>query len=259
MKSVKKAVILAGGYGTRISEESHLKPKPMVEIGGRPILWHILKMYSAYGISEFVICGGYKEYVIKEYFSNYFLHMSDVTFDTGKDTMEVHQRRAEQWKVTLVDTGLDTMTGGRLKRVRDYVGGETFCMTYGDGLSDVNMPELVRFHRRQKTLATVTSVQPAARFGALEIADSRVVRFEEKPKGDGSWINGGFFVLEPEVFDYIDGDDTIWERTPLERLAKKGELSAFKHRGFWLAIDTLRDKNHAEEIWATGRAPWKVW
>jgi glucose-1-phosphate cytidylyltransferase len=256
---VKKAVILAGGYGTRISEESHLKPKPMIEIGGRPILWHILKIYSGHGINDFVICGGYKEYIIKEYFSNYFLHMTDVTFDTAHNEMEIHHRRAEPWRVTLVDTGLDTMTGGRLKRVREYVGDETFCMTYGDGLSDVNIGELVKFHERQNTLATVTAVQPIARFGALEIVDSRVSSFEEKPKGDGNWINGGFFVLEPGVFDYIEGDATIWERSPLERLAKEGQLSAFKHRGFWSALDTLRDKNHLEEIWASGAAPWKKW
>jgi glucose-1-phosphate cytidylyltransferase len=256
---VKKAVILAGGYGTRISEESHLKPKPMIEIGGKPLLWHVLKLYSAHGINEFVICGGYKEYVIKEYFANYFLHMSDVTFDTSKNSMEVHHRRAEPWRVTLVDTGLDTMTGGRLKRVRGYVGDETFCMTYGDGLADVNIRELIEFHARHRTLATVTAVQPAARFGALEIVDDRVVNFEEKPKGDGNWINGGYFVLEPKVFDYIEGDSTIWERAPLERLAREGQLSARKHHGFWSAVDTLRDKNHLEEIWASGSPPWKVW
>jgi glucose-1-phosphate cytidylyltransferase len=256
---VKKAVILAGGYGTRISEESHLKPKPMIEVGGRPLLWHILKIYSAQGINEFVICGGYKEYVIKEYFSNYFLHMTDVTFDTSQNRMEIHHRRAEPWKVTIVDTGLDTMTGGRLKRVREYVGDETFCMTYGDGLSDVDLKKLIEFHGAQKTLATVTAVQPAARFGALEIVEGRVRNFEEKPKGDGTWINGGFFVLEPGVFDFIDGDAAIWERAPLERLALEGQLSAFRHHGFWSSVDTLRDKNHLEEIWASGKAPWKVW
>ena len=256
---VKKAVILAGGYGTRISEESHLKPKPMIEIGGRPLLWHILKIYSAHGISDFVICGGYKEYVIKEYFSNYFLHMTDVTFDTAQNSMAIHHRRAEQWRITLVDTGLDTMTGGRLKRVRDYLDGEPFCMTYGDGLSNVDIRALLSFHEAQKTFATVTAVQPAARFGALEIVDHRVRNFEEKPKGDGSWINGGFFVLQPEVLDYIEGDATIWERAPLERLARDGQLSAFKHDGFWSAVDTLRDKNHLEEIWASGAAPWKIW
>ena len=256
---VRKTVILAGGYGTRISEESHLKPKPMIEIGGRPILWHILKIYSAHGINDFVICGGYKEYVIKEYFSNYFLHMSDVTFDTSKNTIEVHHRRAEPWRVTVVDTGLDTMTGGRLKRVRDYLGDETFCMTYGDGLSDVNIGELVKFHRAQKTLATVTAIQPAARFGALDIVNHRVKAFEEKPRGDGHWINGGFFVLEPGVIDYIDGDSSIWERAPLERLARESQLSAYKHDGFWSAVDTLRDKMHLEELCATGKPPWKVW
>jgi glucose-1-phosphate cytidylyltransferase len=254
-----KAVILAGGYGTRISEESHLKPKPMIEIGGKPILWHILKIYSAHGISEFVICGGYKGYVIKEYFSNYFLHMTDVTFDMAENSMTIHRRHAEPWRVTLVETGLDTMTGGRLKRVRDYVAQETFCMTYGDGVSDVDIGQLIAFHREQQVLATVTAVQPGARFGALEIANDRVCRFEEKPKGDGGWINGGFFVLEPGVFDYIDGDRTIWERDPLERLTEVGQLAAYKHHGFWSALDTLRDKNHLEDLWARGAAPWKIW
>jgi glucose-1-phosphate cytidylyltransferase len=254
-----KAVILAGGYGTRISEESHLKPKPMIEIGGKPILWHILKIYSAHGINEFVICGGYKEYVIKEYFANYFLHTSDVTFDTGNNNMDIHYRRAEPWRVTLVDTGLDTMTGGRLKRVREYLDDGPFCMTYGDGLSDVNIRDLVKFHEAQKTLATVTAIQPAARFGALDIVNNRVNAFEEKPKGDGNWINGGFFVLDPRVIDYIEGDSTIWERAPLERLAREKQLSAFKHDGFWSAVDTLRDKNHLEELYASGKPPWKVW
>jgi glucose-1-phosphate cytidylyltransferase len=256
---VKRAVILAGGFGTRISEESHLKPKPMIEIGGRPILWHILKIYSAHGINDFVICGGYKEYVIKEYFSNYFLHMSDITFDTQHNKVEIHYRRAEPWRVTLVDTGLNTMTGGRLKRVREYVGDEPFCMTYGDGVSDVDIRALIRFHEAQGTLATVTAVQPAARFGALDIDGTRVRAFEEKPKGDGNWINGGFFVLDPRVIDYIEGDATIWERAPLERLAAEEQLSAFKHDGFWAALDTLRDKNHLEEAWASGSPPWKVW
>jgi glucose-1-phosphate cytidylyltransferase len=255
-----KAVILAGGYGTRISEESHLKPKPMIEIGGKPILWHILKIYSAHGINDFVICGGYKEYVIKEYFSNYFLHTSDVTFDIGRNVMEVHRQRAEPWRVTLVDTGLETMTGGRLKRVRDYLTGETFCMTYGDGVSDVHVAEVIAFHRKRGKLATVTAIQPAARFGALDIGNDDGVRaFEEKPKGDKTWINGGFFVLEPGVIDYIEDDATIWERTPLERLAREGQLSAFRHDGFWSAVDTLRDKNHLEELWASGKPPWKVW
>jgi glucose-1-phosphate cytidylyltransferase len=256
---VKKAVILAGGYGTRISEESHLKPKPMIEIGGKPILWHILKIYSAHGINEFVICGGYKEYVIKEYFANYFLHTSDVTFDTANNKMDIHYRRAEPWRVTLVDTGLDTMTGGRLKRVREYLDDGPFCMTYGDGLSDVNIRDVVKFHEAQKTLATVTAIQPAARFGALDIVENRVNAFEEKPKGDGNWINGGFFVLDPRVIDYIDGDSTIWERAPLERLAREKQLSAFKHDGFWSAVDTLRDKNHLEDLCASGKPPWKVW
>lgn len=257
---VKKAVILAGGYGTRISEESHLKPKPMIEIGGKPILWHILKIYSAHGINEFVICGGYKEYVIKEYFANYFLHTSDVTFDLQHNRMDIHYRRAEPWKVTLVDTGLNTMTGGRLKRVREYLDDGPFCMTYGDGLSDVDIRKVIAFHAAQKTLATVTAIQPAARFGALDISDSHRVRnFEEKPKGDGHWINGGFFVLDPKVVDYIEGDDTIWERAPLERLAAEGQLSAYKHDGFWQAVDTLRDKNHLEELCASGDPPWKNW
>jgi len=254
-----KAVILAGGYGTRISEESYLKPKPMIEIGGRPLLWHILKLYSRHGVREFVICGGYKEYVIKEYFSNYFLHMTDVTFDTARNEMQVHSRRAEDWRVTVVDTGIDTMTGGRLKRVREHVGDETFCLTYGDGVCDVDIGALADFHRREKRLATVTAIQPAARFGALDIEGARVRGFEEKPRGDGYWINGGFFVLEPGVFDYIEGDATIWERGPLERLAQAGELSAFKHHGFWASVDTLRDKTHLEELWASGRAPWKTW
>lgn len=254
-----KAVILAGGFGTRISEESHLKPKPMIEIGNKPILWHILKMYSAHGINDFVICGGYKEYVIKEYFSNYFLHTSDVTFEFSDNKIEIHSRRAEPWRVTLVDTGLNTMTGGRLKRIRPFVEDQTFCMTYGDGLSDVNITELLALHYAQGTLATVTAVQPTARFGALDIVNQRVQSFEEKPKGDGTWINGGFFVLDPKVFDYIENDSTIWERTPLERLAVEGQLSAFKHEGFWSAMDTLRDKMHLEELWASGNAPWKVW
>ncbi len=254
-----KAVILAGGYGTRISEESHLKPKPMIEIGGKPLLWHVLKIYSAQGISDFIICAGYRGYVIKEYFSNYFLHMTDVTFDMAHNSMEVHRRHAEPWRVTLVDTGLDTMTGGRLKRVREYVKDDTFCLTYGDGVSDVNLPGLLAFHKKQGTLATVTAVQPAARFGALEIVNNRVKYFEEKPKGDGNWINGGFFVLEPGIFDYLAGDQTIWERDPLERLAREQQLSAFKHQGFWSSVDTLRDKNHLEELWASGRAPWKTW
>lgn len=255
----KKAVILAGGLGTRISEESHLKPKPMIEIGHKPILWHILKIYTAYGINEFIICGGYKEYVIKEYFSNYFLHMTDVTFDTSNNEIEVHHKRAEPWKITIVDTGLNTMTGGRLKRIRNYVKDETFCMTYGDGVSDVNILDLLKFHRKHGSLATVTAVQPSARFGALDIVSDHVTSFTEKPKGDGVWINGGFFVLEPGVFDFIEGDSTVWERNPLEQLAAENQLTAYKHHGYWHAMDTLRDRMHLEELWTTGNASWKVW
>ena len=253
-----KLVILAGGYGTRISEESALKPKPMVEIGGRPILWHIMKMYSAHGIHEFIICLGYKGYVIKEYFANYALHSSDVTFDLAKKSLEVHQSSAEPWRVTLVDTGLDTMTGGRLKRVAGYIGDEEFCLTYGDGVANINICALIEFHRAQKTLATVTAVQPPARFGALRVRGNKVADFQEKPEGDG-WVSGGFFVLSPKVLDYIADDDTTWEREPLERLAREGQLSTFQHRGFWQPMDTLRDKNHLEDLWASGKAPWKVW
>lgn len=254
-----KAVILAGGFGTRISEESHMKPKPMIEIGGKPILWHVMKIFSAYGIQDFVVCCGYKGYVIKEYFANYFLHMADVTFDLAKNRMDVHQKGAEPWNVTLVDTGLNSMTGGRLLRVRDYIGDERFCLTYGDGVSDVNISALVAYHERQNCLATVTAIQPNARFGALEIDGGAVRRFQEKPTGDGQWINGGFFVLEPKVFDYLDGDETVWEQAPLKRLALEGQLSAYRHDGFWGAMDTLRDKIHLEELWASGSAPWKVW
>jgi glucose-1-phosphate cytidylyltransferase len=254
-----KAIILAGGLGTRISEETTTRPKPMVEIGGKPILWHIMKSYSAHGIHEFVICCGYKGYVIKEYFANYFLHMSDVTFDMEHNKMEVHQRFAEPWKVTLVDTGEETMTGGRLKRVRDYLGDEDFCFTYGDGVSDVDIAESIRFHKTQKTLATLTAVQPAGRFGALDMDSHRVRGFQEKPQGDGGWINGGFFVLSPKVIDLIKDDSTIWEREPMEHLASNGQLSAYMHRGFWQPMDTLRDKNHLEELWQSGKAPWKVW
>ena len=254
-----KAVILAGGMGTRISEETQLRPKPMVEIGGRPILWHIMKIYSAHGIQEFVICLGYKGYVIKEYFANYFLHMSDVTFDMKDNRMEVRQRHAEPWRVTLVDTGESTQTGGRLKRVREYVGDETFCFTYGDGLSDVDIARLLAFHRDAGMLATITAVQPPGRFGALDVDRNLITGFKEKPQGDGGWINGGYFVLAPGVFDYIEGDDSVWEREPLERLAQKGQLSAFRHRGFWQPMDTLRDKTLLEGLWASERAPWKVW
>ena len=254
-----KAVILAGGLGTRISEETHLKPKPMIEIGGMPLLWHIMKTYSFHGINDFVICCGYKGYVIKEYFANYFLHMSDVTFDMNQNIMEVHKKSAEPWKVTLVDTGLDTMTGGRLKRVKKYVENETFCFTYGDGLSDISIKNLIDVHNTQKTLSTVTAVQPPGRFGALNIEKNKIISFEEKPSGDGSWINGGYFVLEPDIFDYIENDQTTWEREPIEKLAKDSQLSVHKHNGYWNAVDTLRDKNHMEDLWNSKQAPWKVW
>jgi glucose-1-phosphate cytidylyltransferase len=254
-----KAVILAGGLGTRLSEETVLRPKPMVDIGGRPILWHILKLYSHYGIDDFVICLGYKGYTIKEYFANYFLHMSDVTINLRSNELKVHQNSSEPWTVTLVDTGDDTGTGGRLRRVREHVGGETFCFTYGDGLSDVDLRALLAFHAEQKTIATLTAVQPPGRFGAIEIDAQRIHAFTEKPAGDGAWVNGGFFVLEPAVFDYLSGDDTMWEREPLEQLARDGQLSAYRHRGFWQAMDTMRDKIHLEELWHSGSAPWKVW
>jgi glucose-1-phosphate cytidylyltransferase len=254
-----KAVILAGGLGTRISEETHLKPKPMVEIGGRPILWHIMKLYSYHGINDFIICVGYKGYVIKEYFANYFLHMSDVTFDMQGNRMEVHQKFAEPWRVTIVDTGEHTMTGGRLRRVRNYLGAEPFCLTYGDGVSNVDIPALVEFHRQKGCLATVTTVQPPGRFGALNTEGGIVRSFKEKPDGDSMWINGGFFVLDPAVIDRIQGDSTIWEREPMESLARDGQLSAFEHRGFWQPMDALRDKNLLEELWAAGKAPWKIW
>ncbi|MBA3024398.1 MAG: glucose-1-phosphate cytidylyltransferase [Gammaproteobacteria bacterium] len=254
-----KAVILAGGLGTRISEETSLRPKPMVEIGGKPVLWHIMKMYSAHGINEFVVCCGYKGYLIKEYFANYFLHTSDVTFDMQNNKMEVHQRFAEPWKVTLVDTGENTMTGGRLKRVRDHLGDDDFCFTYGDGVSDVDITETLSFHRRHGRLATLTGVQPPGRFGVLNIKGDHVTSFEEKPHGDGGWVNGGFFVLSPKVIDLIENDTTVWERGPMERLARENQLSAYLHHGFWQPMDTLRDKNHLEELWQSGNAPWKVW
>ena len=254
-----KAVILAGGMGTRISEESHLRPKPMIEIGGKPILWHIMKMYSQHGINDFVICLGYKGYVIKEYFANYFLHMSDVTFDMARNQMEVHHRNAEPWTVTLVDTGESTLTGGRLKRVQPFVGESTFCLTYGDGVSDVRIDQLIAQHQQQRPLATVTAIQPPGRYGALNLNGARVSSFQEKPAGDGAWINGGFFVLEPQVFDYIEGDMTSFEGEPLQKLAREGHLNAFQHAGFWQAMDTLRDKNHLEELWKSGKAPWKSW
>jgi glucose-1-phosphate cytidylyltransferase len=255
-----KAVILAGGLGTRISEETHLKPKPMLEIGGRPILWHIMKLYSAHGINDFVICCGYKGYIIKEYFANYFLHMSDVTFDMERNQMEVHQRNVEPWRVTLVDTGEDTLTGGRLARVGPYLQGENaFCFTYGDGLSDVDITALVAFHRGHGRKATVTAVQPPGRYGALNMHQRRVLGFTEKPRGDGGSINGGFFILAPTCLDYIEGDQTSWEGEPLIRLAAEGELMAFEHAGFWQPMDTLRDKTQLEELWQSGQAPWKKW
>lgn len=254
-----KAVILAGGLGTRLSEETVLKPKPMVEIGGMPILWHIMKTYSCHGVNDFVVCLGYKGYLIKEYFANYFLHMSDVTFDMANNKMEVHQASAEPWKVTLVDTGQETMTGGRLKRVAPYIGDEDFCFTYGDGVADVDVGKLIRFHKSQGTLATVTSVQPPGRFGALDINNGKITGFQEKPQGDGASVNGGYFVLSPKVIDYIADSTTTWEREPLEQLAREGQLSAYKHEGFWQPMDTLRDKVHLEELWSTGKAPWKIW
>ncbi len=255
-----KAVILAGGLGTRISEETSTRPKPMIEIGGKPILWHILKTYSHHGINDFIICCGYKGYVIKEYFANYFLHMSDVTFDMSKNSMEVHQRNAEPWRVTLVDTGEDTMTGGRLKRVASYVKDEeAFCFTYGDGVADVNITHLIAFHKAQNVKATLTGAIPPGRFGALDLVGDKVNSFMEKPKGDGAMINGGFFVLSPKVIEYIAGDTTTWEREPLERLAQEGNLAAYQHHGFWQPMDTLRDKLHLEDLWQSGKAPWKVW
>lgn len=254
-----KAVILAGGLGTRISEETESKPKPMIEIGAKPLLWHVMKIYSAQGIDEFVVCLGYRGYVIKEYFANYYLHMGDVTFDMKDNRMEVHQSGAEPWKVTLIDTGEETMTGGRLKRVLPYVDGEEFCFTYGDGVADLDIAELIRFHREHGRLATVTAVQPSGRFGALDIEGEAIRRYEEKPKGDGGWINGGFFVLSPEVASYIDGDSTVWEQQPLQRLAEDEQLAAYRHSGFWYAVDTVRDKRHLQELWDSGSAPWKLW
>ena len=254
-----KAVILAGGLGTRLSEETSVRPKPMVEIGGRPILWHIMKLYSSFGVNEFVICLGYKGYVIKEYFANYFLHMSDVTFDMTHNKMEVHQNNADPWRVTLVDTGDETMTGGRLRRVRDYIGDEDFCFTYGDGVGDIDIRATIEFHRSHGGLATITATQPPGRFGALDTAGTRVLRFHEKPHGDGAWINGGFFVLSPKVVDYVESDSVLWEKEPLERLAREGQLHAFFHDGFWQPMDTLRDKHYLESLWQEGRAPWKRW
>lgn len=253
-----KAVILAGGLGTRLSEETSIKPKPMVEIGGKPILWHILKIYSSHGINDFIICAGYKGYVIKEYFANYFLHMSDVTFDMGRNSMEVHHKKAEPWRVTIIDTGDETMTGGRIKRIAPYIN-ETFCCTYGDGVGDIDITDLIGFHKQGGRQATLTGVQPPGRFGALNLDGDRVVSFQEKPEGDGSWINGGFFVLEPSVFDHIEGDCTIWERKPLEQLAATKQLGIYKHHGFWRPMDTLRDKIELENLWDSGKAPWKMW
>lgn len=255
-----KAVILAGGLGTRISEETNDKPKPMVEIGGKPILWHIMKIYSAHGINDFIVCLGYRGYVIKEYFQNYFLHMSDVTFDVRNNKMEVHNIDAEPWKITLIETGINTMIGGRIKRVIPYLEkDEAFCLTYGDGLADVDISSTIQQHRKEAKLATVTAVQPPGRFGSLKLSGSKVTGFQEKPIGDGGWINGGFFVLSPQIDKYIEGDATVWEREPMERLANEGQLNAFFHAGFWQAMDTLRDKNHLELLWTKGEAPWKIW
>jgi glucose-1-phosphate cytidylyltransferase len=254
-----KAVILAGGFGTRISEETQLKPKPLIEIGGMPLLWHIMKTYSSHGINDFIICCGYRGYLIKEYFANYSLHMSDVTIDIQKNEIKVHKKSAEPWKITLIDTGLNTMTGGRLKRIKEYLSDESFCFTYGDGLSDVNITELIKFHKKNKTLATVTAVQPPGRFGILNMKDTKIVDFKEKPAGDHNWINGGYFVLEPSVIDYIDDDTTVWEQEPLEKLAKEGQISAYQHTNFWQPLDTLREKNILEELWGSGNAPWKSW
>lgn len=254
-----KAVILAGGFGTRISEESHLRPKPMIEIGGKPILWHIMKIYSAHGINDFVICLGYKGYIIKEYFANYFLHMSDVTFDMRSNEMEVHEKHVEPWRVTLVDTGENSMTGGRLRRVREYLGNETFCFTYGDGVSDINVQEAIAKHKVSGKKATVTAIQPPGRYGALDISGGLVQQFQEKPAGDGAWINGGFFVLEPSVFDYLQSDTDSFEAEPLMKLAQEEQLNAYQHKGFWHAMDTLRDKNHLDSLWQQNKAPWKIW
>ena len=255
-----KAVILAGGLGTRISEETHLRPKPMIEIGSKPILWHIMKVYCAHGVNDFVICCGYKGYIIKEYFANYFLHMSDITFDMADNSVVVHQKKAEPWRVTLIDTGENTLTGGRLKRVSAYIKDESeICFTYGDGLSDLNITKSIEFHRRHGKLATVTAVLPPGRYGALERSGDQVTGFTEKPRGDGGLINGGFFVLSPKCLAFIDGDDSSWEGTPLARLASMGEMMAFEHRGFWQPMDTLRDKNLLEDLWASGKAPWKIW
>jgi glucose-1-phosphate cytidylyltransferase len=255
-----KAVILAGGLGTRISEETDTKPKPMIEVGGKPILWHIMKMYSSHGVNDFIICCGYKGYVIKEYFANYFLHMSDVTFCMKKNKMNVHHEGAEPWTVTLIDTGDNTMTGGRIKKIKKYIkDDEAFCLTYGDGVSDVDIGKLIKYHREQQTMATLTAVYPPGRFGALELINNKVQTFKEKPKGDGARINGGFFVLSPKVIDLIEDDSTVWEQDPMEKLASQGQMSAFEHDGFWQPMDTLRDKNYLEELWQSHTPPWKLW
>ena len=255
-----KAVIFAGGFGTRISEETDQVPKPMIQIGHKPVLWHIMKIYSAHGINDFIICCGYKGYVIKEYFANYFLHMSDVTFDMKNNKMEIHHKRAEPWVITLVDTGENTMTGGRLKRVENYIKDEeAVCLTYGDGVANIDVTKLIEYHNQKKTLATLTAVYPPGRFGALDILGGKVQTFQEKPKGDGAMINGGFFVISPKVIDLIESDEIVWEKQPMEELAQQGEMSAFEHHGFWQPMDTLRDKNYLEKLWQTGNAPWKVW
>ena len=254
-----KVVILAGGLGTRLAEETVIKPKPMVEIGGRPILWHIMKIYSSYGFNEFVICTGYKGYVIKEFFANYYLHTTDVTFDISKGELEIHNNKTEPWKVTLIDTGEETMTGGRLKRISQFVGGQDFCMTYGDGVSNVNIAKLVDFHRAHGKLCTVTAARPGARFGALGLEGESVTHFQEKPLGDGGYINGGFFVVSPKCLEYIDGDSMVWEQEPMKKLAENGQMKAFLHDDFWLPMDTVRDRRQLEGLWQTGKAPWKVW
>ncbi|MFQ5851460.1 MAG: glucose-1-phosphate cytidylyltransferase [Candidatus Binatia bacterium] len=256
---VNKVVILAGGLGTRLAEETESRPKPMVEIGGRPILWHIMKMYSSFGINNFIICLGYKGYMIKEYFANYHLHMSDVTIDVARNSMEVHHMRSEPWRVTLVDTGDATQTGGRLLRVREYIGDEIFCMTYGDGVASIELSKVIQFHLDHGSLATVAAVRPPARFGALEVCDGLVENFREKSHSEGGWINGGFFVLSPKVMDYIVGDDTVWEREPMERLAEQRQLAVYQHEGFWQPMDTLRDKKQLDSLWSSGKAPWKIW
>jgi glucose-1-phosphate cytidylyltransferase len=258
-KDNMKVVILAGGAGTRISEETDSRPKPMIEIGGKPILWHIMKIYSAYGLNDFIICLGYKGYIIKEYFANYFLHTSDVTIDIKNNHTEIHQNNAEPWRVTLVETGAQSMTGGRLRRIKPYLKDDDFCFTYGDGVADINLDELIKFHKNQNCLATVTTTQPPGRFGLLRMEGDKVIGFQEKPQGDGGWINAGFFILSPKVIDYIEDDLTIWEKEPMERLAKEHQLSAYSHNGFWQPMDTLRDKNYLEDLWKQHKSPWKIW